>query len=127
IAEALAAALELNPDEVQDEFTPISLRRSELVRRAETLAESDLADPTLVQHVHELRSRLNEQNRDFEIMQALNAATVSGLEVDIQKSIFQDESKIAGLTAAFRACGLDPFTLDVRKVAQQIAGRPPKV
>jgi hypothetical protein len=89
-------------------------RVRELARRAETLAESRLADPELVARVRKLRNRLDEEEEDRGLLTRLQEAPLQAARVNPDTDWINHERVPPKLEAVFRDLGIDRASMTAR-------------
>jgi hypothetical protein len=95
----------------------------ETIRRAETLAENELADPVLVGRVRNLSSEIKQVEADRRMVVRLEEIRLErGME--LRGSSLLRGSSIPAYTQAFKDYGIPIFDLDVEEAARRIAASP---
>jgi serine/threonine-protein kinase len=97
------------------------------VQQAQALAASEDCDPGLAQQVRQLAATLEEEDRDRQLLAALDGAGLAQAEVDVGRSIFRSERAVPLFREALRAYGLPPGVGEPRAVAARIRQRPAAV
>jgi tetratricopeptide (TPR) repeat protein len=93
----------------------------EMAGRAQTLAESSLAEPSLVERVQALRARLDEEERDRHMLGRLEEARLPQLSLkDDQYDFAWSNDKYA---SAFREYGIDVEGLTVCEASARLGQR----
>jgi tetratricopeptide (TPR) repeat protein len=96
----------------------------EQIQRAQALAEAGPADARLIAQVRQLASELDQEQRDQELLAALNAAWLAKVNTDIGHTRFRKEAIIPILRDALTAYGLPVGQGNPQEVAATIASRP---
>jgi tetratricopeptide (TPR) repeat protein len=96
-------------------------RAREMARQAETLAQSNLADPALVAQVHQLRGRLDEEEKDRWMLARVEEAILAS--ANAKGNIFDTRQAADKYAAAFREYGIDAEVLAPEEVARRIQER----
>ena len=97
-------------------------RAREQIQRAQALAETGEVDSQLVSQVRQLASELDLEQRDGQLMEALNAAWLAGPSVDRDRR-FANEKSVPLLRDALTADGMVIGRDDPLVVASQIKSR----
>jgi hypothetical protein len=105
---------------------PLSQAR-EQIQRAQALAEAGPADPRLVAQVRQLASELDQEQRDQQLLAALNAAWLAKVNTDIAQSRFLEQGIVPVLRDALQAYGLSVGQGSAQDAAAKIASRPQAV
>ena len=113
-------------DAAIDEDTALTLAREHL-QRAVALAETDPADPELVVRVRQLSDELDDQQRDRELLAALDAAWLTQANVDVSRSVFAKGDSLPLLRNALEAYGIVVNRTPPQEVAARIRTRPKAV
>jgi WD40 repeat protein/tetratricopeptide (TPR) repeat protein len=96
-------------------------RAREMARRAETLAESRLADPDLGAEVRALRGRLDEEEKDRRMLARLEQALLEGS--NFKDNEFDWKQSAIDYAAAFQEYGIDVQALAAEEVVRLIQQR----
>jgi serine/threonine-protein kinase len=105
----------------------VSSRAREQAKRAAALAESEAADPALRQRVAELLLALDEQQKDRQLLLALDEAWLAGAEVNLREMCFAAEDSISWVREALADYGLRPDGKTPEEMAAYIRGKPTEV
>jgi serine/threonine-protein kinase len=96
-------------------------------QRARALAESGPADRALAERVRQLLGELDEEDRDRQLLSALDAARLAQTELNDQHNRFTRERAVPLFREAFQAYGLPAGEGDAAAMAERIRRRPPAV
>jgi serine/threonine-protein kinase len=99
----------------------------EQVQRALALVENGPADDTLKTQVTRLQTEVDEEEKDRQLVAALDEARLAQAEVSGDKRRFATERAVPRFREAFRAYGLPPGEGEPTLVAERILQRPAAV
>jgi serine/threonine-protein kinase len=105
----------------------VGLQAREQVQRARGLVETGPADTTLAARVQQLQAELDEEDRDRQLLIALEAARLAQAGMNTQAHRFTSEKAVPLFREAFRAYGLPAGEGEVGAVAARVRGRPAEV
>jgi serine/threonine protein kinase/tetratricopeptide (TPR) repeat protein len=121
ISAALSEAVLLEAQDAGRAEPEAWARVREMARRAETLAESSLADPALVARVRELRARLDEEEQDRQVLNSVEQARLARTTLKDDHRDFKAADE--AYAAAFRKYGIDVEALAPPDAAARIRAR----
>jgi tetratricopeptide (TPR) repeat protein/tRNA A-37 threonylcarbamoyl transferase component Bud32 len=105
----------------------LAAKARDQARRAQALLENGPADPALAAQVRRLLADLDEQDRDRQLLAALDTARLAQAETVRGQNRFASERAVPLLREAFRAYGLPAGQGRPADVAARIRSRPPAV
>jgi tetratricopeptide (TPR) repeat protein len=96
----------------------------EQIQRALALVESGPTDSTLKNQVARLQTDLDEEEKDRQLVAALDEARLAQAESSNDKRSFASERAVPKFREAFRAYGLPPGEGEAQVIAERIRQRP---
>jgi serine/threonine-protein kinase len=105
----------------------LAARAREQVRRAEALLESGPADAALAAQVRQLLKELEADEKDMQLLAALDAIRLAQAETNTAKNRFFFERSVPLYREAFRAYGMPPGEGMPEEAAIRLGERPPAV
>jgi serine/threonine-protein kinase len=102
----------------------LAARAREQVQRAGALVKSGPADAALTEQVRGLLAELEEEEKDRQLLIALDAARLAQAETNAETNRFAGERAVPPFREAFRTYGLAAGEVDAEAVAARLRERP---
>jgi serine/threonine-protein kinase len=130
LSEALNAATALREQARTargSEAASLAARAREQIQRAEALAEGGSADAGLAEQVRGLRAELDADEKDRELLSALETARLAQTATDVRESRFVSERAVPLFRGALRDYGMPVGEAEPESVAARLEQRPAAV